>query len=160
MRILSKSLEDTEKIAESFLEKASMNFYEDEATIVGLYGDLGSGKTTFTKSIAKFLGITEDITSPTFVIEKIYPIRNNETSSISNGTSDIEHTNFKKLIHIDAYRLENPKELLMLEWEHIAIDPHNLILIEWPEKVREILPENHLKVFFKFISETEREIEI
>ncbi len=122
-----------------------MNFYEDEASIVGLYGDLGSGKTTFTKSIAKFLGIKEDITSPTFVIEKIY---------------NIEHPNFKRMIHIDAYRLEDPKELLALEWEHIAKDPHNLILIEWPEKVREILPENHLKVFFKFISENEREIEI
>ncbi len=145
MRILSKSLEDTAKIAEGFLEKASMNFYEDEASIVGLYGDLGSGKTTFTKSVAKILGIKEDITSPTFVIEKMY---------------DIDYKSFQKLIHIDAYRLEDPKELLALDWEQIAKNPHNLILIEWPEKVREILPENHLKVFFKFISENEREIEI
>ncbi len=145
MRVISKSLEETRDIANAFLEKISMNFYEDEAMVVGLYGDLGSGKTTFTKAVAKLLGIQEDITSPTFVIEKIY---------------EIEHENFKRLIHIDAYRLEKSKELLALEWEHIVKDPHNLILIEWPEKVESVLPENHIKVFFKFVSETEREIEI
>ncbi len=145
MRVISKSLKETRDIANAFLEKIGMNFYEDEATVVGLYGDLGSGKTTFTKSVAELLGIKEDITSPTFVIEKIY---------------EIDNLNFKRLIHIDAYRIENPKELLVLEWEHIVKDPHNLILIEWPEKVEENLPDNHIKVFFKFVSETEREIEI
>ncbi len=145
MKILSKSLKETAEIAEGFLEKVSMNFYEDEASVVGLYGDLGSGKTTFTQSVAKLLGIKEDITSPTYVIEKIY---------------DISYKDFKRLIHIDAYRLESPKELLTLEWNHIVKDPHNLILIEWPEKVAEILPENHTKICFKFVSENEREIEI
>ena len=144
MKVISKSLLDTEKIAKEFIEKISMGIY-DKALVVGLYGDLGSGKTTFTQSIAKIFNIKEDVTSPTYVIEKIY---------------EIENKNFKNLIHIDAYRLDSAKELLALEWERILIDPRNIILIEWPERVAEVLPKNHAKIFFKFISEFEREIEI
>jgi tRNA threonylcarbamoyladenosine biosynthesis protein TsaE len=144
MKVLSRNLEDTEKIAKDFLEKLAMSSFE-EATIVGLYGNLGSGKTTFTKAIAKISGIKEDVTSPTFVIEKIYPL---------------ENSFYHNLIHIDAYRLESTKEMRAIGWENISKNPHNIIFIEWPEMIREALPENHLKIFFKFISENEREIEI
>ena len=115
------------------------------ALVVGLYGDLGSGKTTFTQDVAAIFGIEENITSPTYVIEKIYPII---------------QAKFKNLIHIDAYRLASGKELISLGWKNISSNPDNIILIEWPEKVVEILPENHSKIYFKFISDTEREIEI
>ena len=144
MKIISKSLSDTKKIAEDFIGKISMGVY-DTALVVGLYGELGSGKTTFTQDIAKIFGIKEDITSPTFVIEKMY---------------DIKHKDFKKLIHIDAYRLDSAKELLALEWKRILSDPKNIIFIEWPERVIEVLPKNHAKIFFKFLTENEREIEI
>jgi tRNA threonylcarbamoyladenosine biosynthesis protein TsaE len=144
MKILSKSLEDTEKIAKDFLEKLALSSFE-EATIVGLYGDLGSGKTTFTQAIAKIFGIKEDITSPTFVIEKIY---------------SLENPFYHNLIHIDTYRLESTKEMNALGWENISKNPHNIIFLEWPERVLGVLPENHLKINFKFVSESEREIEI
>ena len=144
MKIISKSLKETEIIAQDFLEKISLGVH-DTALVAGLYGELGSGKTTFVQDVAKIFGIKEFVTSPTFVIEKIY---------------DIKHPNFKRLVHIDAYRLESGKELLVLGWEDILKDEKNLILIEWPEKVMEILPKNHAKVSFKFISENEREIEI
>ena len=137
-------MSDTQKIAEDFIEKISMGFYPN-ALVVGLYGDLGSGKTTFTQAVAKIFGIKEDITSPTFVIEKIY---------------DIYHKNFKKLVHIDAYRLDSAKELSALDWEKTMADPKNIIFIEWPERVLEVLPKNHAKINFKFLSENEREIEI
>lgn len=137
-------MKETEKIAEDFVKKLSV-YAEDRALIVGLYGDLGSGKTTFTQDIAKIFGIKENITSPTYVIEKIY---------------NINHSEFKKFIHVDAYRLDSGKELLALEWERTLGDPKNIIFIEWPERVKEILPENHLKINFKFLSEFEREIEI
>src|SRR4051812_40158014 len=94
------------------------------ATVIGLSGDLGSGKTTFTQSIAKALGVTENVTSPTFVIEKIYSLKNPST---------LTELNFEHLIHIDAYRLESSRELLNLGWHDIVLDPKNLILIEWPE---------------------------
>jgi len=144
MKIISKSLKDTENIAKDFVKKLSLHVHDD-ALVVGLYGDLGSGKTTFTQDVAKIFNIQEDITSPTFVIEKMY---------------DIDHTDFKRLIHIDAYRLNSAKELTTLNWQGIANDPKNIILIEWPERVVEILPKNHIKINFTFLSENEREIEI
>ncbi len=144
MKIISRSLSETEKIAKNFLEKISVGV-SDKALVIGLYGDLGSGKTTFVQDIAKIFGVKEFVTSPTFVIEKIY---------------DIKHPTFKKIVHIDAYRIDSAKELLVLGWQDIINDEKNLILIEWPERVGDILPKNHTKVFFKFVSEGEREIEI
>ena len=143
MKIISKSVDETSKIAEEFIEKISMGIY-DGAVVVGLYGDLGSGKTTFTQCVAKIFGIKENITSPTFVIEKRY---------------NIDNLKFRQLIHIDAYRLESSKEARALGWNEISINSHNIIFIEWPERILDILPENHIKINFKFISENEREIE-
>lgn len=152
MIIKSKSVDETKEVARGFLEKISKEINEG-ALVVGLYGDLGSGKTTFTQAIAKHLGVQGDITSPTFVIEKIYPI----------GESDLNSSTvcpFKNLVHIDAYRLDSPKELEVLSWKETCSDPKNLIFIEWPERVSDILPVNHAKIKFKFLSENEREIEI
>ena len=143
MKIVSTSLKDTEQIAEDFVKKLSFHTH-DGALVVGLYGDLGSGKTTFTQDVAKIFGINETITSPTYIIEKIYPIK---------------HMQFKNFIHIDAYRLNSAKELAVLDWERTVGDPKNIIFIEWPEKVLEILSVNHAKINFKFITDTEREIE-
>ena len=111
MKIISKSLSDTKKVAEDFIKKLS-NQTQSEALVVGLYGDLGSGKTTFTQAIAKIFNIKEDVTSPTFVIEKIYTINDKK---------------FKKLIHIDAYRLDSGKELSALDWERTLGDSKNII---------------------------------
>jgi tRNA threonylcarbamoyladenosine biosynthesis protein TsaE len=142
MKYYSTSLAETEKIAQTFIENLTPH---KGATIVGLYGDLGAGKTTFTQAVAKILGITEGVTSPTYVIEKIYRL---------------EHKNFSHLIHIDAYRLESSTELLNLGWHDIILDPKNLILLEWPEKVADILPAHALKIQFTFVNETTREVEI
>ena len=95
--------------------------------------------------MARLLGDMEEITSPTFVIQKIYPLT---TTSLQP---------FKKLVHIDAYRLEKGDELSMLNWKEIITDPGNLILIEWPVHVAEVMP-FHIKLRFRFIDETTREI--
>lgn len=165
MKIISKNLKDTEEIAKDFIEKLAVASYEG-AIVVGLYGDLGSGKTTFTQDVAKILGIKEDITSPTFVIMKSYPLGQSPKSISQKSGNDKENSllpfsfYLSTLIHIDAYRLDSEKELLSLNWERYLADPRNLILIEWPERVAGILPKNHIKINFKFISENEREIEI
>jgi tRNA threonylcarbamoyladenosine biosynthesis protein TsaE len=91
------------------------------------------------------LGVTDVVNSPTFVIEKIY---------------ETKHPHFARLIHIDAYRLENAQELQNLNFEELVSNPHNLILIEWPENVQEILPENHLKIRCEFVDETTRKFEV
>lgn len=142
MNYKTSNPEENEKIVSEFLEKLRPK--EDGATILGLYGDLGSGKTTFTKSLAKVLGVEAVVSSPTFVIEKIYSLENKP---------------FKHLIHIDAYRIEKSEEMLRLGWQKIVSDKENLIVIEWPEKISDILGD-HIKVKFDHVSENEREIEI
>ena len=141
MAFTSKSLQDTEQVAKEFL--ALLKPKTAGATLVALYGDLGSGKTTFTQTIAKILGVTETVTSPTFVIEKIYKL---------------SHQHFSHMIHIDAYRLESGKEMLSLGWQEIISNPKNIIFLEWPEKIADILPSDIKKLSFTFIDETTREI--
>lgn len=142
MKFTTKSEVDNLKIAEDFFNKINI---KDTAVVVGLYGNLGSGKTTFTKSVAKVLGVTEDITSPTFVIEKVYELQNNK---------------FSHFIHIDAYRLEKEEELVSLGWNEIISDKNNLIFIEWPEKVSGIMPD-HIKIKFSALDDpNSREIDI
>lgn len=142
MKVVSKSLEETERAAADFLKQLAKNKHPNAFT-GGLYGNLGAGKTTFVQSVAKTLGVAETVTSPTFVIMKSYRL------------SDIH---WGKLIHIDAYRLTDGKELQKLGFPALTRDPKNLILIEWPEHVKEILPAGHLKINFSIIGATTREI--
>ena len=106
-----------ENIYEEFIKKLKSITNKDKATVVYLQGDLGSGKTTFTKNLCKQLDLNIDITSPTFTILKSY---------------EFPIENFKKLIHIDAYRLESYKDLQKIRIEEYLEDKENLIFIEWP----------------------------
>jgi tRNA threonylcarbamoyladenosine biosynthesis protein TsaE len=96
------------------------------ATLVTLSGELGAGKTAFTKAIAIACGVKETVTSPTFVLEKIYTLP--------------PSAQFKRLVHIDAYRLEEGDSLHTLDFVTLMQDPSNLIVLEWPEKVGDALP--------------------
>lgn len=105
---------------EEFEQKLKLQKNKDKATVVYLQGDLGSGKTTFTKNLCKHLGLNIDITSPTFTILKSY---------------DFPVENFKKLIHIDAYRLGSYKDLQKIKIEEYLNNKENLIFIEWPNVI-------------------------
>ena len=141
MKYLSKSPEETNKIAKNFLETIQPRGLT--SVVVALQGELGAGKTAFTQEVGRILGVTENMHSPTFVIEKIYKI---------------DWRKFKNLIHIDAYRLEKESELLHIGWKEIIKEKENLILIEWPENVPGIIPEGARRIYFKFVDETTREI--
>ncbi len=143
---------DLEKVVEKVFEIIEKKINkEKKATVIALYGDLGSGKTTFTKYLAKFLGIKDLITSPTFVIQKSF--------SILKGFGSKKEI-FKKLIHIDAYRIESAEELIKLNWIENISQAENLIVVEWPEKILEILPKEIIPLHFNFINETTREVSI
>jgi len=147
-KVISKNLEETADFAVSFVK--NLKPAKNGATVFGLSGDLGSGKTTFTKEVASLLGIKkEEVTSPTFVIEKIYKLKANSYK-----------LDFSHLIHIDAYRLEKAEELLHLGWKEITADPKNLIFIEWGEKVKEILPLQTRTILFEFVDENTRTIQL
>jgi len=124
---------------------ASLKAQSASATVLALSGDLGSGKTTFTKAFAAAYGVPEDdITSPTFVIMKGY---------------DVDKNGFKKLIHIDAYRLEKPEEAEQIGWKALIADPNNLILVEWPEKLGDFLPKAAKNISFRFVDDVTRRVD-
>ena len=158
MKIVSKSVAETKKFARQFLDKISKTVptATGGAVVVGLYGNLGSGKTTLVQCVAEVLGVAEHITSPTFVIMKSYKLSPRQARSPEwrRGTT----FNFQLLTHIDAYRLKSAEELRALGFEKLLRDGANLILVEWADQVVDILPPEHIKLQFKFINETTRKI--
>jgi tRNA threonylcarbamoyladenosine biosynthesis protein TsaE len=139
------SLKDIESVAESVIAYANKSV-GTSAVVLALSGDLGAGKTTLTQTIASKLGIKENIISPTFVIMKNYQL-------------PITNYQWKRLIHIDAYRLNHSNELKTLGWDGILSDPHTLVILEWPENVPECLDEKTCHINLQHIDENTRSIE-
>ena len=109
-------------------------------TIVALIGDLGSGKTTFAQGFAEGLDIYETIVSPTFKLVSEYDGRK------------------CKLIHVDTYRLDSIEEFLNICGEDIIRTPGAIILIEWADKIKSLLPVNTIQIQFKHKSINSRDI--
>ena len=101
---------------------------------------MGSGKTTFTQGFAKGLGVTENPRSPTFVIMQIYKL-----NKFKRPSGIVEFENF---VHVDAYRV-GTKDLKILCWREFIKNSKNIILIEWGNKIKNILPKNSLRIIFK-----------
>ena len=114
-----------------------------ETTVIELLGDVGAGKTTFTRGLAQGLGVKEPITSPSFTISKSYALPN------SNG----------RLIHYDFYRLPNPG-LMLDDLRDNLENPENIIIVEWSDSVKNILPKNHIKLFINKLDDGSREIKV
>ncbi len=110
--------------------------HKETATLVALVGNLGSGKTTFVQTLAGELGVRDVVQSPTYVLMKSYPLELSHNGNESNKK-------FTKLVHIDAYRLENPEEFAALKPEQFLQDPATLVVVEWPEKLGDKLPTSH-----------------
>ncbi len=146
MEFLSKSSKETQKLAENLAKKSTKKFLQKEGSLViGLEGELGAGKTTFVKGFAKGLGVKNKISSPTFVLMKNYKLKT---------------TNYKLLYHIDAYRLKDHKDLNQLGAKEILNSPENIVLIEWSDRVKKILPKNYLKIHIDHIDVGTRKISI
>jgi len=136
---------ELETFAERFI--SSIKPHKEKAVLIGLKGNLGAGKTTFVQKCAHALGIIGHITSPTFVILKKYPIQKSDFP-------------FDTLMHIDAYRLEGGKELIPLGIQEELENPKNLILLEWPERVEDVLPKKYQTVSFEVAGDDIRDITI
>lgn len=121
----------------------------NQATLVTLSGELGAGKTAFTKAAARALGVEETVNSPTFVLEKIYLLPH----KVGHPMSD-----FVRLIHIDAYRLESGADLAPLGFDELMQDAGNLILLEWPEKVADALPAPSVRISITTLPDDSRAI--
>lgn len=124
-QIITASAGQTKQLALK-LAKKLFRASSDHARVIALSGDLGSGKTTFAQGFARALGITEKIQSPTFVLMKIYSLSKQKY--------------LKHLIHIDAYRIESTKELEHLGFRELLKDKDAVILIEWADRIKKLLP--------------------
>lgn len=108
----------------------------EHALVLALKGDLGAGKTTFTQGFAKGLGIARRLISPTFVIMRHYSLTKSKKAQ------------FTDLYHIDAYRMKDLDALKMLGVDDLLANPQNIILMEWPEKMRKLLPKSTIWLEF------------
>ncbi len=138
LKHISHSPDETQRLGKDFASNLK------KESIVALFGELGSGKTQFIKGICSGLGVKEIVNSPTFIII-------NEYSSPSFG----------KIFHFDFYRMKSTDEILSLGFEDY-LSSNCLLLIEWPELIKDILPKHTAKVFLSHSpnSESEREIKI
>jgi tRNA threonylcarbamoyladenosine biosynthesis protein TsaE len=112
--------------------------------ILCLYGQLGSGKTTFTQGFARGLGITSRLLSPTFIIVRRYDIPSSE----------------QFLYHIDLYRLKNVTEMEELGLDEIFTDLRSYVVIEWAEKLGELLPKHRIDIRFTVVDYGKHKITI
>ncbi len=139
----SHSPEETQRFAQ---EQAQVLTQYAGPLVIALEGDLGAGKTTFTQAFAEALGVHERVKSPTFVLMKHYHL------------SGLEK--YDTLYHLDCYRLQHASDLDPLGVKEIIQQPKSIILIEWAERVKDILPKTYWLIRIEHVSEQERNITI
>ena len=113
--VVTKSAEQTRALAAELARALPAD------TTLALHGDMGVGKTTFVQGLAQGFGVTGHVTSPTFAIYSVYQGRE------------------RRLVHLDAYRLENERQIEALLLDEFLVSPYCLA-VEWPEKIGPALP--------------------
>ncbi|MEI6498826.1 MAG: tRNA (adenosine(37)-N6)-threonylcarbamoyltransferase complex ATPase subunit type 1 TsaE [bacterium] len=139
MDLYSYSESDTIKFAQE-VSKAVKG-----GDVLLLSGELGAGKTSFSKALAFALGIEEVVTSPTFVILKKYRL-------------PVAQNHIKELVHTDCYRLTTLADAESIGLAEYLAQDDLVILIEWPENIASIIPERAKKINFEYIDENTRKI--
>ena len=134
--VLTKNATETKKFAANFAKNLNAG------DILCLYGNLGSGKTTFVQGLAEEFGIKRRIISPTFIIVRSYKVNN---------------MNF---YHIDLYRVQSKQDLLGVGIDEILKDEKNIVCIEWAEKLSDLIPQKRIDIRFKHLDNDKREIDI
>lgn len=131
----TNSSKQTQKLGENLAKELK------RGEIICLSGELGSGKTTFAQGALKGLGAKKPYTSPTFVVMKYYKVES------------------RSIYHIDVYRV-GPKDILDLGWEEIIANKNNIIIVEWAERIKNIIPKNAVWLKFEHLNENRRKISI
>jgi tRNA threonylcarbamoyladenosine biosynthesis protein TsaE len=127
---ITEDSKQTKKLGEILAEEIK------GGAVICLSGDLGAGKTTFTQGLLKGLKARGPYTSPTFVIMKKYK---------------------KNIFHFDAYRV-GAKDILNLGWEEIVANKKNVIIVEWADRIKKIIPKKSLWINFEWQGEEKRKI--
>jgi tRNA threonylcarbamoyladenosine biosynthesis protein TsaE len=141
--VVTRNFKETQKLGFEFANKLK------GGSVVALHGNLGSGKTTFVQGLAKGLGIEKHLISPTFIIMRTY-----------EPGFKIKDLRFKNFYHVDLYRIESERDIGGLGLLEIINDPENIVVIEWPEKIEKVLPKDRVDIFFEYIQDDKRMIQI
>ena len=182
MEFISKSEIETEKIAFNLAKDLK------SGSVLALYGQLGSGKTVFARGLARGLGVREIITSPTFVLIKEYPIKkshpfrpmakprseiiNHSTSAramfetgksqigrkFQIDSSKIAKKAILKVVHVDCYRVRNGEDAETVGLNEYLNQTDSIIIIEWPEKIKSILPKRTVNIYLENLGLKTRKI--
>ncbi len=143
MRYVSNSVEDTQKLAAQLAEKSVKDGFGP--LVFALMGELGAGKTVFIKAFAKALGVKGPVNSPTFVLMHPY---------------EIEAGRYRMLYHMDAYRIDSHKDFGPIGLGEILEEGSNIVLIEWADRVEELVPENAIWIHIEHTGENTRKFEV
>ncbi|MBR1966234.1 MAG: tRNA (adenosine(37)-N6)-threonylcarbamoyltransferase complex ATPase subunit type 1 TsaE [Lentisphaeria bacterium] len=136
-KIISRSENDTAKLAQELASKLP------RGTVIALYGDLGAGKTVFSRAFAKAIGVKETVSSPTYTIIQEY--------LLDDGGY---------FYHLDLYRIKNSRDALAFAVDEYLNDGNAYALVEWPERIEDILGADTLIININHLSDTEREISV
>jgi tRNA threonylcarbamoyladenosine biosynthesis protein TsaE len=133
-KVIIKGLDHIDDVAREFLKK------REGALVIALYGEMGAGKTTFTKAICRVLGVLDGVNSPTFTLINEYRTKGGDT-----------------IYHFDFYRINKLEEAFDIGFEEF-VDSSDLCIIEWPEKIEQILPTDVLRVKISVLDDGSREL--
>jgi len=112
--------------------------------VLSLEGPLGAGKTTLLQGLADGLGMGAQLTSPTFILFRVVPIPSSKKSSVKKS-------GITQLVHADAYRVKDPAELVATGFTEFVGEPSTLVVVEWGDRVKKLLPKDTLHVHLKRI---------
>ncbi len=146
--ITTKNAKETKTFAKEFVKTLKVG------DVVCLFGELGAGKTTFTQGLAEGVGIAHRIMSPTFIIMRSYKIDNEIVSPVFELVRNGEI----QLYHIDLYRTESEADIQSAGVVDILGKPNTIAVVEWPEKLGDLLPQKRIELHFERIDDDTRKI--
>ena len=135
MKFVTSSPEQTIKLGQKLAKQLK------GGEVICLYGNLGAGKTTLIKGIAQGLGIKKIITSPTFVLMKTYQVTRDRRQETGKQN--------KILVHIDCYRINSEIDIINIGAQEYFSRPDTITVIEWPERIKKILPRGRTEIKIK-----------
>ena len=141
MKITLKYLEHIREAAREFIGNIGGH------KVLAFYGKMGAGKTTFIKALCEELGVTDVVTSPTFAIVNEYEVPITSPQCSTHQTNEVPSGAMVGAIyHFDFYRIKRIEEVYDMGYEDYFYSPDCLCLIEWPELIEELLPEDALRI--------------
>jgi len=148
------SIEETKKLAREIAQTLKAG------DVLALYGNLGTGKTTFTSFLVEALGIKAKVQSPSFVLARVYERQSNMEEQVSPTPEKTGKPiqGIDKVNHLDLYRLQSSEEIADLGLEEYFNQPNSLTIIEWPEIAESLLPQHTKRIVFEDLGENSRKI--